>query len=144
MTEREKQLAKREGFAKGVWAAHYAQIGCRRAKRDDALYAWSDSGPLLKVGEISVAAVKEYPLPQIRRPRVVADPEEGFSQQWRVVDGTIEFKSGPDYWRWEKATFATGLPGGCMTPTNARIRMWAKLLEEPFELVDDDGGAAHE
>jgi hypothetical protein len=73
-----------------------------------------------------VSAAKRYPLPQIKRPRVVTDPN--IIGEWRCVNGQLESRYRPDEWR--KVDYA-GV-------SIDRVKIWADLIARPTELVDDD------
>lgn len=114
VTEREVVLRERKAFLQGIRSTSFLMV------TDDSY--WSDE------------AVRRYPLPLITRPRVVKDPEAGFDQRWRVVDGCLEYAvpNGP----WHKAHKRSNW-SGVEQPTPARIRLWADLLHNPTEEVTE-------
>lgn len=75
-----------------------------------------------------VFAAKAFPLPKIERPRVVVEGDTS----WRVIDGEFEDKSRHGGWR--KSSNAG------WSPIAKRVAIWADLLANPTELIDDDGG----
>lgn len=78
-------------------------------------------------GDLEWRIGKEFPLPKIERPRVVRDPEERMLH-WTVRNG-------------ECALYEVDYP--CrFKPTAKRVALWADLLANPTELVDDDGAVS--
>jgi hypothetical protein len=110
----------------------------RKAFREGALAAVNE--PPQWHHQIDTAAARRYPLPRVQRPRVVRDPHDDYEQEWRVVNGRLEFR--PPYGQWGEAHKRTDAiyDGSCLFPTPERIRMWADLLTNPTEQVED--GAA--
>lgn len=128
LTRREVLIA-REAFDLGV-SAVFDRLG---EGPHTLFHAWPGSEAL---------AEEEYPLPRTRVPRIVADPEGasfGIASDRRflkfaVADGEIllvldedDSGNGADARMWEK-----------IRPTPARVRLWADLLANPTEEVDDD------
>jgi hypothetical protein len=71
---------------------------------------------------------RRYPLPKVTRPRVVRD-REGW--KWQCIDGRIQW-SGPRGWRFaDVMTYAVRV-------TPERVVLWADLLANPTEDVEDD------
>ena len=107
-TARDLILAKREGFA-----AHCMRTCSRTQEHAQQL------------------AEREYPLPKITRPRVVADE---FGTEWRVRadaddrDTALEYRHDdcPE-WSLDRAKMTRG-----------RVALWADLLANPTEEVPDD------
>jgi hypothetical protein len=83
-------------------------------------------------------AAKVFPMPKVKRPRVVRDPMPGYTQGWRCVGGQIEYNPYPklaDHWQ---SLMHDDALNGCRLPTVERIKVWADLLATPDELVDDE------
>lgn len=88
-------------------------------------------------------ARERYPLPKVERPRVVRDPHiEGIGDryEWIVLKGenTPRFRLVGTHGRWY---LPDGHEGGAFTPTRERVAMWADLLANPVELVEDADAA---
>lgn len=115
-TERDLILAKREG-----WLACYDAFPWHGLRmKDDAVK-------------------RRYPLPKkkVERPRVVRDPHDPDVPRpslWRYVAGEFEFDTGVGEPRWQRRY---GTP---ITPE--RVKLWADLLSNPTELVEDSADAA--
>lgn len=84
-----------------------------------------------------------HPMPKATRPRMVPDPEEGYSQGWRVADGVLQRHPHLDgasvdstAWRGYPTKNHTEL-SGVLFPTPARIKLWADLWANPTELVEE-------
>lgn len=74
-----------------------------------------------------------YPLPKVTRPRVLPDE---FGMGWKYENGAFYYTLSvrPDLVRWHRAT-------ANVTPTEitaSRVALWATLLDNPTEEVDDD------
>ena len=107
-TERDLILAKREAYAVGAMVF-------RPEITDEN-----------RVG-IEACAKTRYPLPKVERPRVVRDPHYHVCY-WRAVGRSIQWKDDHDGWN-SKPTF---------DPTPERVALWADLLANHTELVDDE------
>lgn len=78
-------------------------------------------------------AVERYPLPKVSRPRVVADPHmRDNAVSWRVVDDVIQYRYNRDP---VIDSWIVGPPD--FLPTRERVVMWADLLANPVEIVED-------
>jgi hypothetical protein len=111
-TERDLVMAQREAFARGGYLL-----------RD----------PFTPRDEWRRRAEREYPLPRVTRARVVRDTA-GIA--WRVVDGRLEFDRGDE--RLEPSQqWATTDWYGTLRIGAERIRLWADLLANPTEEVED-------
>lgn len=125
-TTKQEVLALRRAFEQGVDTLYFHRGIPNTADAE------------LARGEARSRAASYYPLPKITRPRVVSDPEPGYDQKWRVKDGVLEF-NGHTGWREAHGCSASGSYGTCLFPTPARIMLWADLLANPTETVDDEG-----
>lgn len=133
MTRKEFVMAQREAFMRGAdW---------RFMASECAPLPTPKSSGVGRYCEYVEAAKETYPL-RVTRPRVVADPHrDTHSQNWRCVDGVIEFNAGagcnfkPAFDRVGSQRIEKGF---CTWPTPERIAMWADLLASPTELVDQD------
>lgn len=74
-------------------------------------------------GQAGVVAEHLYPAPQ--RPRVVGDPVDG-DLVWRVHNGVLQYGYGAAW---------NGLESFTVTPE--RVQLWADLLANPTEVVED-------
>jgi hypothetical protein len=108
VTEREAVLRERDAVQRTVVALW------DRIKRGDALHNWEGSESLAK---------RLYPLPLVTRPRVVADPVLGVQFRWCVRAGMLA--------RYD----ADRTP--YVEPTPERVALWADLLANPTEQVED-------
>jgi hypothetical protein len=72
-----------------------------------------------------------YPLPKVSRPRVVRDPH-GAAHFWTVRDGRIR----PSV-HWSANDLQT-----IEAITPERVALWADLLANPNEIVEDDGSGS--
>jgi len=82
--------------------------------------------------EYEKEAASRYPLPKVTRARVVQDPHDS-SMHWRVGDERytpLQFSVNGGSWQY-------GL--GSMCATDKRVRVWADLLANPTEEVEDNG-----
>jgi hypothetical protein len=125
VTEREAVLRERAAFAEGASWQRY------RGPSADVLAS-------ARLSLTEAEAAHTYPLPRVTRPRVVRDPHDDYGQEWRVVNGRLEFR--PPYGQWGEAHKRTDAiyDGSCLFPTLERIRMWADLLANPTETVEDE------
>lgn len=126
MTEREKQLARREGFINAHRLASPPHV--------DGSCSFCSGDRCFRCEEL---AARLYPLPKVERPRVVDDPKTaGYS--WRCVNGSLEVRNAfADKPVWTEAK--------AWIPHPERVAMWNGLLASPSELIDDvsllrDGG----
>lgn len=89
-------------------------------------------------------AKTRYELPKVSRPRVVTDPEPGFSQEWRYVDGLLWYRvegHADREWGWtrlEKLHTRENTWETCTMPTPKRLAFWAELAANPTELVESE------
>jgi hypothetical protein len=107
-TERDLVMAKREAFVEGA-----VLWRC---------YYTQDSA--------RAAAERRHPLPKVTRPRVVADPHDGEVMWSYDVGGfraTAKYRNAMPLVRISEAHHMT----------HARAEMWADLLANPLEEVDD-------
>ena len=117
-TEKEKVLAQRAAWVAG---AEFCRI------RD-----------IVTVSTIEREANSRYPLPKVTRRRVVVDPH--IAAEWKLGDEELmwrrtgETKSCrlPDAREWQFA-FVNRL-----APTKERVALWADLLANSDEVVDDE------
>lgn len=89
-------------------------------------------------------AASLYCLPRVTRPRVVADPHKdarGWDQLWRAVAGKVQWRGCSGEW------YDLGIPGTSqladggrqiMDVTRERALLWADLLANPTETVEDE------
>lgn len=103
-TERDLVLAKREGYV----------LHCTQLCGNDEMAA--------------ARAVGLFPLPKRTQPRVVKD---GYGIEWRMNDGTLEWKGDSSRGRWEPSSAYGALAIG-----SKRVALWANLLANPTEEVD--------
>lgn len=96
---------------------------------------WRASTDVLKA---RIVAASRYPLPKVTRPRYVRDPEN-VNREWKVERGelyTRRYDNGTVDWY---PVAAACLRGETVPPpTIARVRLWADLIENPTEEVQDD------
>lgn len=121
VTEREAVLRERKAYAEGAewaWRTNYAEHTGAKFNHN---------------GHVDRSAAFRYPLPSITRPRAVKDPEYP-RFEWRVVDGELQSSLGGDGW---SAAFRYVSWGGVERPTPERIRLWADLLSNPLEEVQE-------
>lgn len=110
VTEREAVLRERTGYYAG-----YVDGVCA-----------ADPGAVISPSHIQERAAKRFPLPKVTRPRVVADSE---GNAWRVVDGNLECRDAVNEWTRVRHCGITA----------ERLRMWADLLANPTEEVEEEG-----
>lgn len=122
-SERDMALAKREAWVSGRGMG--ITDAYANARRDE----WKEE------------AARRYPCPRVTRPRVVRDPQMTHygpasghvgDLYWSVRDGRlIPVDHGGKYvevWEHDTDTY----------PTTNRVRLWADLLANPLETVEDD------
>lgn len=122
VTERDAVLREREAFARGAQWAWFNN------------YAESYGAKFNHEGYVDLRAAERYPLPTITRLREVPDPEPGFDQRWRCVDGSLQYRHDGIPWiiaHNGKYVF----PGNVDWPTPRRIALWADLRTNPTEEV---------
>lgn len=109
LTVRELVREQREAFQTGWWLRH----GEKRP--------FDDGSPAHR------AAVQCYPLPKVTRPRV-------------VHDGDYDYKceAGQLFWRGKVTGWWHFDHKEPPTPTVDRVKLWADLLANPNEEVEDD------
>lgn len=79
-------------------------------------------------------AAEWFPLPKIRRPRIVSDPGvRGGGVRWRLMNGQLQWNS---HSQWNSLNDARNRG---MFITAERVRVLADLLANPTEEVSDDG-----
>lgn len=89
--------------------------------------------------ERSVVAIRAL-LPKVTRPRVEKDPVPGFDQVWRCVEDRVEWSCPDESGVWYPLdSVAHGSKHTVIAATPARIRLWASLLDNPLETVEDEG-----
>jgi hypothetical protein len=120
VTEREAVLRERDAVQRTVVALW------DRIKRGDALHNWEGSESLAK---------RLYPLPLVTRPRVVRDPLDA-SIEWTVLDDHLHWRRVAGYIATEWMLGPQGAPLGHVTAEMCRV--WADLLANPTEDVEDD------
>jgi hypothetical protein len=125
VTEREAVLRERAAAEAVLDAFKTAFARMEKGYRD-----WAKAAPLawwpchMRTHDIA----KMFPLPKVTRPRVVRD-REGW--KWQCIDGRIQW-SGPRGWRFaDVMTYAVRV-------TPERVVLWADLLANPTEDVEDD------
>lgn len=129
VSERDAVLRERDAFKRGAAEFH--------------LHEMVPSGPewgAVRV-EVQSRASERYPLPKVKRRRIVADPHgKGF---WRVGLWT----SASEETRYHVEQSDTGNAKGewviagnyGLQITDDRVRMWSDLLANPFEECEDTG-----
>ncbi len=87
---------------------------------------------------------RRYPLPKLKRPRVVADPKsdqcEWSTELWhngiRIIVYRLKWET-PTVWRKVLNHSGTENDSGYVIEAE-RVKLWADLLATPSELVDDE------
>lgn len=102
---------------------------CVERERKAFACGWMARGGGRYLGEGEAA--HRFPLPTVTRPRVVNDHESLFPSAWRVVDGELQYCYYTENHRWYPAA------GKVWRITPARARLWADLLENPTEEVEE-------
>lgn len=123
VTEREAVLRERKAYAEGAewaWRTNYAEHTGAKFNHN---------------GHVDRSAAFRYPLPSITRPRVVKDQEYP-NYEWRVVDGSLEWRLHPYSSGWVPIETSHGFVG-LYTVTKQRAAMWADLLNNPTEEVTE-------
>ena len=106
-TEREVILCQQAAF----------EEGCRAVFRhEEGVTSWQGSRTLAR---------KRFPLPKMTRPRVVHDHNDRCD--YRAMNGTIERRDEWQDWRLVNDT----------PPTARRVKLWADLLANPTEEVEE-------
>ena len=85
---------------------------------------------------------RHLPLPTITRARVVDDPEDLGEHKWRCVNGSLWYRhrDASDDLLWVPFGQYGGIDRTSVEwPTLYRIRMWADLLANPNETIEDVG-----
>lgn len=121
VTEREAVLRERAAFAHG---AYWAWLNN---------YAESSGAKFNHEGYVDLRAAERYPLPTITRPRVVRDPRsKGY--EWQCVGGALQWRY-PD----TMESWSSWDSGGAYiwTPVPDRVKLWADLLQNPLEEVQE-------
>lgn len=107
-TERDLILAKRQGYAARMWES----------------LCMTDA-------EVRATIAARYPLPKATRPRVVADPHDS-RIEWRAPEDSLRSHL---FHREGRSDWTAGLGSLCVT--RQRVALWADLLANPTEEVDD-------
>lgn len=110
-TQRDLVMAKRAAFADGYYAS-----------RPATAYDWC-------YGE----AKRRYQLPKVTRPRVVRD-KEWFRAEWKSDGCNI-------FWRLDRGAWSRypeSIDRALAWPDKARVAIWADLLANPTEEVEED------
>lgn len=113
-TVTERQAIERERAAFVTGASYQWQRGCGYSGD------WA-------ANKAAIAARELYPLPKVKRQRVVND-RAGIS--YRAIDGFIEWQLTSDKW------CRYSCHGAVPIPTSERVKLWADLLANPTEEVD--------
>lgn len=119
-TERDLICAKREAFERG------AEMVFRQFAIHADVTHWRGTTAL---------AAEAYPLPKITRPRVVMDPHDSMIA-YRLVGGNFEYCVGSGPWKGMDAIDEQWSRENYVSPK--RVALWAALLANPTEEVDDD------
>lgn len=115
-TERDLVMAKREGLRVGL-------LGEAKQRGND---------------ELEILAKHYFPLPVRVVPRVVDDPEPDYDQQWRVVNGRLQYSPWRGEWSDAEPKNNVGSrTATCMTMTPKRVAMWADLFANPTTTEED-------
>jgi hypothetical protein len=83
-------------------------------------------------GLVEAEAAAAYPLPTVTRPRVVKDPCSS-KLEWTVEDGYLRCREGGGWMKWAGYKLYSDF-----APLPARVAVWAALLANPTETVEDD------
>ena len=109
VTERQAVLRERAAFIQG------------------SDWRYMHSRPKAVPGDITdlerATAAERYKLPKTTRPRVVKDPEDA-GVRWTIRGGRLRLYDTDHL--------------GAFEPTRDRVALWADLLANPTEEVDDD------
>ena len=118
-TQRALIEAKREGYA----------MGARDWVREEFAFA----------SNVAAKAAERFPFPKISRPRVVEDLESEHGTDWRCVKGELEFQRAHGDWHPMLGRINDGpaFYGTIFKPTPKRVALWADLLANPTEEVED-------
>lgn len=139
MTERDVIQRERAAFAEGVHWTHAYAHQAWMFKTDNAAYRRDErlALPLLQLEAVGVEAARRYPLPKVTRPRVVKDTD---GTRWRISEGRLQFMRGGGDWLCMLGESRSGSDryGMGLVPTPERIRLWADLLANPNEEVEQD------
>lgn len=118
VTEREAVVREQAAFKDGARALYYDES----VPSDDAIVA--------ALHRIEDAASTRYPLPELMRRRVVTDR---YGVQWKIDRGALLNFDGEGDW-----TSSVRRPdGGILSPTLDRVKLWADLLANPTEEVEE-------
>lgn len=117
-TEREMVLAKRQTWA---WSQADAQN-----------HNYHVTGPCSQCERARRGAAEQFPL-LVTRPRVVRDPIMK-DVEWKVEDGYLRARRGSGTWiKWVEWSARDS----DFAPLAKRVAMWADLLANPTEQVED-------
>lgn len=140
ISERDAVMRERAAFQRGYRTWRFTG----RNTEDVAEIEITNPGELRRLAE---ATSREYPLPNVKRSRVVPDPHVEFNQAWRVTENKIEwcswYESPTQYGPWRDLTpqamsKTTDRPTSIQHVTSARIRLWADLLANPTEETESE------
>jgi hypothetical protein len=119
VTEREAVLRERKAAEDAFLAGTHTTFSCSGAARDYARQ-W---------------AVDAHPLPKVTRPRVVRDPHD-MNGRWAWYPTLNEFAyAHPEI---SDGDFYGPAVYGPIPVTSERVRIWADLLANPTEDVEDE------
>jgi hypothetical protein len=120
LSEKEAVMRERVAFAKGM----------RENRCDPQVCACPACATAIH------EATRRYPLPRIRRPRVVADNREGHRREFRVFEGQMQTRSiRQPYWSCVENGH-TNADGTGLAIDAVRVKLWADLLASPLEEVE--------
>lgn len=123
-TERDVILAKREGFYKGsAWRWERCRPGGINAHE--------------RTPDEVARAAELFPLPMVRRPRVVFSSKADSMREFRLVDGTFQARN---HFCRDSEWTTNGFTGWEITPDV--IELFARLVNSPTIEVRDEEPAA--
>ena len=95
--------------------------------RSAATRAWESAQGYMP-GAVVDAIARAFPIPKVKRPRVLEDPHDA-DFRWRCVAGKHECRTPGGEW-------VSPIWGYLSTYTPERAALWADLLAKPEEEVD--------
>lgn len=134
VTEREAVMRERAAFERGYCTCPFT------FSKGDAV-ADMEVHDARERSCLSAVIAREYPLPKVTRFRVVPDPLSP-CVDWRVIgvcgEPTLMCRTNDEEGRsiWKVYPIDNG--GVHHMPTTERVKLWADLLANPTEMVDDD------